>query len=170
MNVHGRRRMAMLGVVCVLTACGGSRPASTGAVGTASAAASWTANGATACDTHLTPVLIEKVLAHTAGQAKKLSPQACTYETADNSGSISITLANAGPAVFDAHQQYLVNPVPLSGVGDKASRSMIGIEAVKGNDRMCSIDVVGPPGSTKVTGEALARELGGICNDLFTLP
>lgn len=47
---------------------------------------------------------------------------------------------------------------------------MIGIDAVKGNDRTCTIDVVGPPGSTQLAGEALARKLGEICNDLFGLP
>jgi len=170
MSFHRGRHMAMLGVLGVLIACGRGRPASTAVVGTSSGGANWTANGATACDRYLTPVMIADVLTHTAGRAKKLSSQACTYETADNSGSISITLTNAGPSAFDSYQQYLVNPVPLSGVGDKASRSMTGIDAVKGNDRTCTIDVVGPPGSTRLAGEALARQLGGICNDLFALP
>ena len=175
MNVYKGHPMAVLGALCALTACGRGRSTSVGArahasVETASGAASWTTNGATACDRYLTPVMVAEVLTHTAGRTRKLSSQACTYETADNSGSISITLTNAGPAAFDRYQQYLVNPVPLPGVGDKASRSMIGIVALKGNDRTCTIDAVGPPGSTKLAGEALARQLGGICNDLFALP
>jgi hypothetical protein len=59
--------------------------------------------------------------------------------------------------------------VPLPGVGDKAVRSATGVEAVKGNDRMCGIDVM-PPFGNKLSGDALAQKLGEICNKLFALP
>jgi hypothetical protein len=134
------------------------------------AGSSWVANGATACDAYLTQSVTADILTHPAGQSKKLSPQSCTYDTTDDGGSISVTLANAGPATFDSYQQYLANPVPLAGVGDKASQSMIGIVAVKGNDRMCTIDAGGAPGSLRLKGEELGRKLGAICNQLFALP
>ena len=119
---------------------------------------------------YVTPGIVAEILTHPAGQGKKLSSQACTYETTDDSGSLSITLTNAGPSAFDSYQQFLVNPVPLSGVGEKASGSLIGIDAVKGHDKTFTIDAVGPPRSNRLPGEALARQLGAICNELFALP
>ena len=68
------------------------------------------------------------------------------YTTADSAGRIAITLADGGPSTYDAFQKYLVNPEPLPGVGDKAAQSVIGIVAVKGADRMCTIDAGGAPG------------------------
>ena len=177
MSFCSPRRAALLGALCALTACGRDASTSSSAPRASAATArrapdgpNWTSNGATACERYLTPSVVAAILAHPAGRTKALSPQACTYETADNSGSLSITLTNAGPSAFDQYQQFLVDPVPLPGVGDKASRSRTGIDAVKGQDRTCTIDAVGPPGSTKLTGEALARELGAVCNALFALP
>ena len=131
-------------------------------------AAGWVANGARACDEYLTPEFVGAIFKNPAGHSKKLSAQTCSFETPDFA-SISITLAAAGPAAFAAHQQYLSDPVPLSGVGDKAVRTDTGIEAIKGNDRMCGIDVM-PPFGNKLKGEALARNLGELCNKLFALP
>lgn len=128
----------------------------------------WIANGATACDTYLTTAVVAEILKNPAGHTKKLSPQACAYETADFA-SISITLMPGGTTGLDLHMKYLADPVPLAGVGDKAVRTMIGIEAAKGADRMCSIDVM-PPFATTTSGEALAQKLGAICNRLFALP
>lgn len=178
MSSHWVYRAAFLGALCALVACGRGAPASTDARTPRSTSAeqkapgraTWTDHGATACDEYLTSAFVAGVLAHPTGKSKKLSPQSCTYQTTDNYGSISITLTGGGPAAFDQHQQFLADPVPLSGVGDKASRSIIGIEAVKGNDRTCAIDTVGPPGSLKLSGEPLARQLGTICNKLFALP
>lgn len=99
-----------------------------------------------------------------------MSIQACSFTTSDDGGSISITLSNAGPAAFDAYQKYLVDPQPLSGVGDRASQSVTGIDAVKGGDRSCSIDAGGAPGSLRLKGAELGQKLGAICNQLFALP
>lgn len=99
-----------------------------------------------------------------------LSSQACSYKSADSGGRISITLTSAGLKVFDDYQQYLSDPVSLAGVGDKASRSLIGTDAMKGRDRGCNIGAGGAPGSTKLSGGALAQKLGVICNKLFALP
>src|SRR5690348_8278472 len=130
----------------------------------------WIAHGATACEKYLTPDVVAAILSHPAGKSKRLSGPACTHESGDSGGSISITLSSAGPAAFEQYQQYLVDPRPLAGVGDKASSSITGIDAVKGNDRTCTIDAGGAPGSTKLTGGALAQKLGEICNTLFALP
>jgi len=128
----------------------------------------WPNNGAIACEKYLTPDFVGQIFKNPAGHAKKLSAQGCSFETPDFA-SINITLSSAGPAVFAAHQKYLSNPVPLSGVGDKAVRTASGIEAIKGQNRMCGIDVV-PPFGNKLSGEALAKKVGEICNKLFSLP
>ena len=128
----------------------------------------WVANGGTACEKYLTPDFVGQIFKNPAGHAKKLSAQGCSFETPDFA-SINITLTAGGPSVFDAHQKYLSNPVPLSGVGDKAVRTASGIEAVKGRNRMCGIDVM-PPFGNKLSGEPLARKVGEICNELFALP
>lgn len=172
------RTIIAAGMTCTIAACsrgaptpagGGGAPASASGTSTA-ATTGWIANGSTACEKYLTPDVVAAILSNPAGQSKQLSAQACTYETSDNTGNISITLAAAGPEAFDRHQEFLADPHPLAGVGDKASRSLIGIEAVKGQDRMCTIDAGGPPGSTRLTGEPLAQKLGEICNRLFALP
>jgi hypothetical protein len=138
--------------------------------GAGMATGSWINNGAGACDKYLTQDVVAAVLTTPTGKSKALSTQACSFTTDDSGGSISITLTEAGPAAFDAFQKYLVNPVPLPGVGDKASQSMIGIVAVKGKDRNCSIDAGGAPGSLKLHGAELGQKLGAICNQLFDLP
>ena len=128
----------------------------------------WVANGATACEKYLTPDFVGQIFKDPAGHAKKLSAQGCSFDTPDFA-SITIMLTAGGPSVFDAHQKYLTNPVPLSGVGDKAVRTASGVEAVKGQNRMCTIDVM-PPFGNKLSGDALARKVGELCNKLFALP
>jgi hypothetical protein len=131
---------------------------------------SWIANGAGACDRYLKPDVITAILNNPVGANKTLSPQACSYSTSDSGGTITITLTDAGPLAFEAYQKYLVNPQPLPGVGDKASQSMIGIVAVKGADRNCSIDAGGAPDALRIRGAELGKKLGEICNQLFVLP
>ena len=159
-------------VCCALVACShgtsdnGGQPAATGSA--TSSHANWTDNGATACDTYLTPAVAADILKNPAGHAKRLSGQACSYETADFS-SITITLMQGGTTGLDTYIPHLPDPVPIAGIGDKAVRTMLGIDAAKGADRMCSIDLM-PPFAAKVSGEALAQKLGVICNQLFALP
>jgi hypothetical protein len=169
-------RFILLSIVagCAITACsrgtsapGGDQPAPKTAGGDAPAGSAWIANGATACEKYLTPEFVAQIFRNAAGSRKTLSAQACSFETPDFA-SINITLSAAGPSVFDAHQKYLTDPVPLAGVGDRAVRSATGIEAVKGRDRMCGIDVM-PPFGNRLSGEALARKTGEICNKLFAL-
>jgi len=163
-------RFTLIGIgvgaaLCAATGCSGSS-----APVAAGAGRHWTDNGATACDTYLTHDLVSAVLSNPTGQSKKLSVQSCTYETTDSGGSITITLTNAGLPAFDHYQQYLADPVPLAGVGDKASQSVTGIDAVKGAHRGCDIDAGGAPGSLKLHGAELGQKLGAICNQLFALP
>ena len=174
MNTHAKR-FALVSAACMLVAC--SKGASTAANESASAnsasasggsTSGWIANGATACDRYLTPDVVGAIFKNPAGRSKKLSGQACSFDTADSS-SISITLIQGGPAALDAHMKYLTDPVAFAGVGDKAIRDATGIEAVKGTDRMCDIDVM-PPFGNKLSGEALAQKVGEICNKLFALP
>ncbi len=160
---------------CSIAACsqrtsapGGDPRASKTAGSDAAAGSAWIANGATACDRFLTQDVVGQIFKNANGHSKQLSAQGCSFETPDFA-SINITLAAGGPSVFNAHQKYLSDPVPLGGVGDKAVRTATGIEAVKGQDRICGIDVMLPFGN-KLSGEALAQKTGEICNRLFALP
>ena len=132
------------------------------------ASASWTANGATACDKYLTPAIVAGILKNPAGHSKPTSAWSCSFETSGY-GNIDITLMAFGSAQLDQDLQNLADPTPLAGVGDKAVRTAIGIEAVKGANRTCNINVM-PPFAAKLSGEALAQKLGAICNELFALP
>ncbi len=132
----------------------------------ASGAAQWVANGATACQRFLTLDVTSAILAKP-GAFTRLSPQSCSYK-ADN-GSIAITLTQTSMASFAARQEFLADPKPLAGVGDKAVQHAIGILAIKG-DRGCGINTVGALGAFKLGGPALGAKLGAICNDLFALP
>ena len=165
-------RYSIAAAMCMLAACSRGTSASSGATagGQASSSSQWIANGRTACAKYLTPDVVGTILTRPAGQAKELSAQACAFEAADGGGNIGITLTQGGPAAFTAMRPYWSDPVALAGVGDSAVRTTIGIQAVKGNGRSCAIDAGGAPGETKVTGEALAQELGKICNALFALP
>lgn len=178
-NQSMMRGIVVAGIAYAMAACthgasasgnGNDVAASTAAsaTGTSANAHGWIANGATACNKYLTPGFVAQIFPKPDGHAKPLGAQGCSFETADFA-SINITLAAGGPAVFDAHQKYLTDPVPLSGVGDRAVRTATGIEAVKGNDRMCGVDVM-PPFGNKLKGEALAHKIGEVCNKLFALP
>lgn len=176
MTVSLLRRAAILGLACALAACSRdtSAPASNAGTSatankpTASTAPTWIDHGATACDTYLTPAVVGEILKKPEGHSKRLAAQSCNFETPDFS-SINITLTPGGVAVLDAHMAYLGDVAPLAGVGDKAVRTASGIEAAKGTDRICSVDVM-PPFAAKISGDALAQKLGAICNQLLALP
>jgi hypothetical protein len=164
-------RLASLAIVAlaVLGVCSACSKTAVPGAGTAGGD-TWINNGAHACERYLNSDFVASILTTADGASKPLSGQACSYVTRDAGGSITITLSNAGPAAFDAYQKYLVDPQPLSGVGDRATQSVIGIDAVKGADRSCSIDAGGAPDSLRLKGTALGQRLGTICNQLFALP
>jgi len=157
--------VTMVAASCACAGCSKTAPSAQ-----THGAGGWIANGAGACDRYLKPDRVAAILNNPAGANKTLSPQACSYNTTDSGGTITITLTDAGPAAFDAYQKYLVDPQPLPGVGDKASQSMIGIVAVKGTDRNCSIDAGGAADALRIRGAELGKQLGEICNQLFALP
>lgn len=174
MNTSSKRSTLAGMLLCTLAACShgngssnNANPSPDSASPGASSGSDWASNGATACEKYLTPDFVAQIFPKPEGHAKKLAGWACSFETSDSS-NISITLMNAGPAAFEADQKNLSNPVPLSGIGDKAVNSMTGVEAVKGN-RMCDIGVM-PPFGNKLSGAALAQKLGEVCNKLFALP
>ncbi len=135
--------------------------------GSGASSGDWTSLGATACAKYLTPDVVGAILSQPAGPAKTLSQQACSVTSNDQGGSITITLTSAGAAAFDAYLKYLSDPQPLAGVGDKAVQSLIGIASFKSPNKSCDIDAGGAPGSLKLTGPALGKSLGAICNELF---
>lgn len=157
-------------IIAIAILCGGTACTKTAAPGGRTASDAWVNNGAHACERYLSHDVVAAILNNPDGASKALSVQACSYSTSNNAGSIAITLSNAGPSAFDAYQKYLADPQPLQGVGDKASQSLIGIDAVKGADRSCSIDAGGAPGSLRLKGAELGQKLGAICNQLFALP
>lgn len=123
--------------------------------------------GGGACAKYLTPDVVGAILSQPAGPPKTLSSQACNVTATDNSGSIAITLNDAGSQSFDAYLKYLSNPQPLPGVGDKAVQALTGIAAFKSPNKGCDIDAGGAPGSLKLSGPALGKALGAICNEVF---
>jgi hypothetical protein len=76
-----------------------------------------------------------------------------------------ISLSDGSNSVFDTHSTT-INGTPLAGVGHKAVRTREGgAKAVK-RDRICDI-FVKPPAENN---DAMAKQLGEVCNKLFELP
>jgi len=129
----------------------------------AATAVEWSANGGTACERYLTPAVTDAILNSHAGSPKRADATSC------NSFPIYIKLSAANVAAFRAQLPRVADAHPIVGIGDAAYWNEAGaLSAVKG-DRGCVINVL-VPGSTKVTGEALAQKLGAVCNQLFALP
>lgn len=151
---------------------GGSPPSSAAASdgNLASKATDWTANGATACDKYLTPNVVAAILIDPAGHSKKRDAQSCSYDTA-NSGNIGITLKVASVSAFRQQMKMIAATHPMTGLGDAAYWNEAGaVSSVKGN-RGCDIEAFGVAfHATKLSGEALGKQLGAICAKLFALP
>ena len=146
--------------------CSHDDRASTGSASSSSTSTgNWTSLGATACATYFTADVTRNLLADPPGTPKTLSAQSCSLHT--DGGNISVTLIADNAAGFDAFSKNLVDPHPLTGVGDKALQHMIGIAAFKAPSQVCTIDAVGAPGFVKLSGDALGQVLGAVCNKLF---
>jgi len=159
-----------LAAVGVAVGCSKSGEASATPGATASvsgSAASFANGGGDACAKYLTPEIVARIIGTATRPAKKLSVQACSVETTDAGGTITITLNAANAATFKAYQQYLPNPQPLAGVGDQAVQTMLGITSIKAPNMGCDIDAGGAPGSVKEDRAALGKELGDICNRIY---
>lgn len=156
--------------LCVVVGCSknGGSSATPGATASASgSSASFANSGGDACAKYLTPEIVARILGPATRPAKKLSAQACSVETTDNGGTITITLNTANAATFKAYQQYLPNPQPLAGVGDQAVQTMLGITSIKAPNMGCDIDAGGAPASVKEDRATLGKELGDICNRIY---
>jgi hypothetical protein len=129
----------------------------------AATADAWSANGGSACEKYLTPAVTDAILNSHAAPPKRTDPSSC------NSFPIYIKLSAANVAAFRAQVPRIADAHPIGGIGDAAYWNGAGaLSAVKG-DRGCVINVL-VPGSAKVTGEALAKKLGAVCDQLFALP
>lgn len=164
------RFYAAFAALCVVVGCSKNEGASPTPGATASTSGSGTsfANaGGDACAKYLTPEIVTRILGTATRPAKKLSAQACSVETTDAGGTITITLNAANAATFKAYQKYLPNPQPLAGVGDQAVQTMLGITSIKAPNVGCDIDAGGAPGSVKEGRAALGKDLGDICNRIY---
>ncbi len=126
----------------------------------------WNANGATACETLLTPALMSAVLNDPSGTPTKDSATSC------HRGAIYITLEVKDPAKLKQEIPRIAFAHPMTGVGDVAYWNDAGATvAAKAPDRGCEIQGVLAVSyhGTKMTGEALGKKLGEVCNELFAL-
>jgi hypothetical protein len=171
---------AAFGLLCALAACSHESAPSAdsnakaqsaaggpAAASRASGTSGWIANGASACERYLTPDFVGRIFAKTEGRAKRLSGQACSYDTPEGS-SIGITLIAGDRGNFDTDPNTQ-GAAAVGGIGDKAVRTASGIEAFTDGKGICQIDVL-PPFGNKLSGDALARTVGEVCNALFALP
>ena len=154
-----------LAIGCYKNGGASATPGATASV--SGSAASFANGGGDACAKYLTPEIIARIIGTATRPAKKLSVQACSVETTDAGGTITITLNSANATTFKAYQQYLPNPQPLAGVGDQAVQTMLGITSIKAPDMGCDIDAGGAPGSVKEDKATLGKELGDICNRIY---
>jgi hypothetical protein len=124
----------------------------------------WTMNGATACETYLTPDVMAAIVAAPASRAVKDDATSC------HSGSIYISLKVANVAKFKQQLPRVAMANPMTGVGDAAYWNQAGaVSAVKAPDRGCDVSVMGAAYTARIKDEALGLKLGEICNKLFDL-
>jgi hypothetical protein len=169
-----RFHLRLMGLSCAMCACvacgqadpiGASRDSSSDTNG-------WVNNGATACEKYLTPDVIGAIFKDAEGQSHMQDAQTCIFEAAHQPNhdfsTITISLRDGGSSVFETDSTTR-NGTPIRGIGDSAVRTQEdGVQALKG-DRICSI-YVKPPNGNKLSGDAMAQELGQVCNKLFDLP
>lgn len=159
------RRTLVLGTLvvgCVATIGAGAGIAAPVQTGAAPRQA-WTAHGASACETALTPDVVSAIVSGPVGAAQKDSATSC------HRGSIYITLKVANVAVFRQEMPRIVMAHPMTGVGDVAYWNPAGaVSSAKAPDRGCDISVIG--GAPKLHDAALGQKLGAVCNALLALP
>ena len=152
-----------LAFACALCAVGVCLQVASNSAAAASGNA-WINNGATACEKYLTPDVQAAILLGSPQHPQQDDAHSC------HAGTIYITLKVADIDAFRQELPLIYGAHPLSGVGDDAYWNDAGaVSAVKGHGRGCDISNIAP-GSTRLTGEALAQKLGAICNKLFALP
>lgn len=145
-----------------------------GATPAAAQASGWSKNGASACKKLLTPDFLRAILAHPAGEIEPGGDgQSCSYSA--NSGLTTLKIELSDHVTREGweryNKQYRPTAAPLAGVGDKAVRTENPdvVYAWKNGDRACGLMLLAIDEQPKLAGEALAKKLGGICNQLFAL-
>jgi len=141
----------------------------------AAQATAWTKNGASACQKVLTADLLGALLVHPAGKSEPLqSGEGCIYGSDLGSTTLRIDLFDH---ITPEDWERLIKrndpkAIALPGVGDKAMRldNSYAVDAWKSGGRRCSVRLMPLDEPPKLTGEPLAKKLGGICNQLFALP
>lgn len=144
------------------------------AMRTPAQASAWTKNGASACQKLLTAEVLGTFLVHPAGKSEPLpSGEGCIYGS--DLGSTTLRIDLSDHITSDDWERLIKRNDPkaiaLPGVGDKAMRvdNSYAVDAWK-NGRRCSVRLIPLDEATKLTGEPLAKKLGGICNQVFALP
>ena len=134
----------------------------------------WTKNGATACTKLLTADFLKVILILPAGTSEAQDAQSCAFSA--DSGGTTIKIELYDHLTLDAWKAYnkVDRPaaIALAGVGDQALRvdNPAVVDAWKKGDRNCRVMLLAIEEQPKLAGEALAKKLGGICNQLFALP
>lgn len=137
-------------------------------------ASDWTKNGATACTKLLTADFLKAILIHPSGTSEAQDGESCAFSA--DSGETTIKIELYDHLTLEAWKAYnkIDRPtaIALSGVGDQALRvdNPVVIDAWKKGDRNCRLMLMAFVEQPKLTGDALAKKLGGICNQLFALP
>ena len=141
----------------------------------ASGASDWAKNGATACKKLLTADFLGAILASAPGESEP-RPDGVSCGYLADSGLTNISIALSDHITLDSWEQFNRQQRPkdiaLAGIGDKAIRSDDGtlIGSWKKGDRTCGVYLVPIREQPKLTGEALAKKLGVLCNQLFAMP
>jgi hypothetical protein len=151
-----------------------SREVPTIASPTSMQASDWANNGAAACTKLLTAGFLNAILVHPAGKSEVQDGQSCAFSA--DSGETTIKIELADHLTLDAWKAYnkvdRPTAIALAGVGDQALRveNPVVIDAWKTGGRNCRVMLLAIVEQPKLTGEALAKKLGGTCNQLFALP
>ena len=141
------------------------------------AAAGWTANGATACKKYLTLAFLAPLLPQPNGNGEaRQDGKGCVFGAESKDGSVSILIElrdHVSTADWDGtNKKYHPNAVAVTGVGDRAIRSAdaYSLYAYKTDGRTCAVVMMPLGNMPTLTGDALAKKMGTICNQLFALP
>ena len=130
----------------------------------------WTKKAATACKQLLTQDFVGGILVHPAGKSDS-AEDSCSYSTNDDA-TLKIDLAHhITQELWDSsNKQYRPHAKPVAGVGDKAvsDENPPVVHSWKSDGRTCGVMLLSFE-QPKLTGDALAKKLGEICNQLFAI-
>jgi len=141
---------------------------------TSTQAGDWASNGATACTKLLTADFLKAILIHPSGKSEAQDGESCAFSA--DSGETTIKIELYDHLTLEAWKAYnkvdRPTAIALAGVGDQALRveNPVVIDAWKTGGRNCRVMLLAILEQPKLTSDALAKKLGGICNQLFALP